>query len=155
MPRLRRILICTALAAAILLVVPTIVPAAPAGTAGQTPAVAIPPVRLKDWQASSQGEKYAFLIGFLSMVELECAWQGKTPLPVERSTADAWVRGLSDVTLRDMANTVERYIAENPRDMDMSVVEVLGKAYVRPKLTKEERAKAGDRYAAMQKELDK
>jgi len=114
--------------------------------AADVSAVYFPSVQLKHWQNTPSAERYAFLVGFLSMLEMERAWQGPELLPVNQSTVATWVRGLSSVTLRDMDTAVNQYIATHPNEGERSVVEVLGRIYVRPKMTRAEREMAGARY---------
>lgn len=117
-----------------------------AANGGQVSAAYFPAVQLKHWKDSTTQERYSFLIGFVSMVEVERSWQGKQSLPITESTVGTWVRGLSGVTIKDMDEAVNKYIADNPQQLDKPVVEVLGRLYVRPKLTKGEQRLAGDRY---------
>ncbi|MDL2209311.1 hypothetical protein LJC26_00695 [Desulfovibrio sp. OttesenSCG-928-O18] len=113
---------------------------------GQVSAVYFPAVQLKHWKDSTQQERFAFLAGFVSMLELERSWQGKESLPVTQSIVGTWVRGLSGATLKNMDDAVNKYIAAHPQNLDKSVLEVLGKIYVRPKMTKDEQRLAADRY---------
>ena len=110
------------------------------------PAVNCPSVLLKHWRSSTQNEKLSFLLGFATMLEMEKEWQGSAPLGINQSITGSWVRGLSGVTLGQMANSVDRYAAEHPDQMDVSVIEVLGRIYVQPVLSDQERRQAGDHY---------
>ncbi|CAK7056991.1 MAG: hypothetical protein DELT_01275 [Desulfovibrio sp.] len=114
----------------------------------------LPPVQLQHWKNSSDGERYAFLIGVLSMMDMERAWQGKKPLPVAQSTNGTWVRGLSNTSLKDINNALDAYIAAHPSEMERPVLEVLGKIYVRPKLSKAERSEAAARYEKVKTEWE-
>lgn len=145
------ILLCATLTAAFFFTVFPATGAQQADTSNQAQTVRIPPVTLKDWQESPKGERFAFLIGFLSFLEEERAWQGAKALPVGKSTVGVWFKGLSDVPLRDMTATVDAYIAEHPDKMNKSVLEVLGRAYVRPNLSKEEKKIAESHYKKLKK----
>lgn len=155
MLKARRFMLSLAVTAAVLLAAPSVTPALAAEEVAQVSVVQFPAVQLKDWKNSTQGEKNSFLIGFLSLMALEGFWQGMDPLPIEQSTINAWVRGLSDVSLRDMANTVDAYIAAHPQNMNMGVIEVLGQEYVTPKLSKSERDKASARVQTLQTQIPK
>ncbi len=115
------------------------------GKAGSVSAPALPTVTLKMWQNSTTQERRAFLLGFMSMLELEHAWQGKSAMPIEQSTVSTWVRGLAGVSIPDMDNALNAYIAQRPKAVDRSVLEVLGRIYVRPKLSQKERDDAAKR----------
>ena len=113
-------------------------------------AVNCPAVRLSHWQNSSEQERFAFLFGLVTMLEVEREWQGSKPLPVNRSTVGTWSRGLAGVTLKAMDTALAEYIAANPDKLDMPVVEALGRIYVRPEMSDSELALARSRYAEMQ-----
>lgn len=113
---------------------------------GEAAAVHFSGVQLKHWKESPIQERYAFLAGFVSMLEVERSWQGKNGLPITESTVSTWMRGLSGATIKGMDNALNKYIVDNPKKIDKPVVEVLGLVYVRPKLTKHEQRLAGDRY---------
>lgn len=117
------------------------------GSAGSvSSAPSLPVVQLKHWQNSATAERHAFLMGFVSMLQLESAWQGKNALPVEQSTATTWMRGLSGVSIPQMDSALNDYIAKHPAAMERSVLETLGRIYVRPKLSQKERDSAAKRY---------
>lgn len=113
-------------------------------------AVECPAVKLKHWQNSPEQERYAFLFGFVTMIEVEREWQGAKPLPANRSTVGGWVRGLSGVTLKAMDAALEQYIANNPDKLEMPVVEALGRIYVRPAMTEADMSKARERWSEIQ-----
>lgn len=113
-------------------------------------AVNCPSLLLKHWKASNKNEKMAFLLGFATMLEMEKEWQGTTPLAISSSINNSWVRGLSGVTLGQMASSIDSYIAEHPDQMDRSVIEVMGRIYVSPKLTEQERKIAREHYQRIQ-----
>ena len=137
------------LAALVIISGASALPAAAKSTAkkaADVSAVYFPSVQLKHWKNSTSDERFAFLAGFVSMLEVERAWQGNDLLPIKESTVGTWVRGLSGVTLKDMDMAVNEYIATHPNDLERNVVEVLGRLYVRPKMTAGERKTAGARY---------
>lgn len=144
-----RILFCL-MAVAVLALAP---PAASAQNASVSNASSLPMVQLSHWQNSTTQERHAFLMGFVSMVQVESAWQGKNSLPVEQSTTATWMRGLSGVSIQQMDAALNTYIAEHPKAMDKSVIETLGYIYVRPKLSKQERDSAAKRYEVLKAEF--
>ncbi len=115
----------------------------------------LPVVTLDMWKNSTDQERRAFLMGFVSMLEMENAWQGKNPLPVEQSTVSTWVRGISGVTIPDMDGALNDYIARNPKAGDRSVLMVLGRIYVTPKLSRNERDSAAKRYDVLKADFGK
>lgn len=115
---------------------------------------AFSPVQLRHWKNSPQNERYAFLIGFFSILELEHAWQGKQALPISQSINSSWVRGLSGKTLQEISAAVDQYYHFNPGAEDTPVVEVIGRIYVKPVLTEAERKAAAARYDKLKAEGD-
>lgn len=113
----------------------------------------LPVLQLRHWKDSPVGERQAFLLGFVSMVQAEYAWQGKKVLPVDRSTAQIWMRALNGVTIAEMDAKLNEYIAKNPDNLERSVLGTLGRIYAQPALSEKERAASGKRFEAMQKEF--
>ena len=121
-------------------------PARASETLAKVEAVSCPIVKMEHWRNSSRDEKLAFLFGFSSLLELEKEWQGSKPLPIKQSIVGSWVRGLDGVTLGQMCDAIDRYAAQHPEEGAISVLEVLGSIYVRPKMTQAEIA-AGEKRA--------
>lgn len=117
-----------------------------ADTLESVSAVSCPLVTMKHWKASDRDEKLAFLFGFASMLEMEKEWQGGKPLPIDKSIAPSWVRGLSGKTLGQLCDALDEYAAKYPDALEISVVEVLGRLYVAPQLTATEKKVAGAHY---------
>lgn len=115
-------------------------------------AVAFSPVQLRHWKNSTQNERYAFLTGLFSMLELEGAWQGKQALPISKSINRSWIQGLSGKTLQEVSAAIDQYYRDNPGAEDTPVVEVIGRIYVKPALTKAERDAAATRYEQLKAE---
>lgn len=105
-------------------------------------AMSLPALTLQNWQASAKNEKLSFLFGLATMVELEKEWQGGQPLPISQSLNESWVRGLDGVSLGTMSAALDKYADEHPTLSQMSVLEALGRIYVRPKLNEAERNEA-------------
>lgn len=115
--------------------------------------LAAPVVTLKVWQDSTENERAAFLIGFMSMVDIERVWQGEPGLTVSQSTTGMWVKGLKGVSLPQLIKSVSDYITANPGSMNDSVLEVIGKIYVSPQLSKTEKKAASARYSTIKHKL--
>jgi hypothetical protein len=120
-----------------------------ANTLDEAQVVDCPVVLLKHWQAANQTEKMSFLLGFVTMLEMDKEWQGQKPLPITASINQSWVRGLADVTFGQMAKRLDEYVAAHPDKLDMPLVEALGRIYVVPKMTEKELQQAEDHYRAM------
>jgi hypothetical protein len=115
-------------------------------------AVSCPAVMLEHWRNSSRDEKLSFLFGFASLLEMEKEWQGNQPLPIKQSIIGSWIRGLDGVTLGQMSDAIDAYAARHPDQMDLSVLEVLGGIYVRPKMTQAEIVEAEKRVREIKTE---
>lgn len=121
------------------------------GSFSQEGAVECPCVTLAHWRASSHDEKMSFLLGIVTMLEMERFWQGGKGLKVSQSLNGIWARGLSGVTLDQMRARVDQYAVEHPDQEDVSVVEVLARAYVQPRMTAAERRQADEHYSRLKK----
>lgn len=106
----------------------------------------VPVVTLEHWRDSTPNERYAFLIGFVTMLEMEKEWQGDKPLTIGYSITASWVRGLAGKTLGDLSKALDDYIAQHPDDTESSVIGVLGRIYVSPALTPAEKEEARAHY---------
>ncbi len=112
--------------------------AAPEETGSKVPqasVTAVPLVRLKHWRDSTEQERYGFLVGFITALDMEREWQGPNPLPLQQSLTGNWVKGLANVTLKEMDGNINAYIATHPDDLERPVVEYLWFTYVQPKVT--------------------
>ncbi len=108
-------------------------------------AMSLPTLTLQNWRASAKNEKLAFLFGLATMVELEKEWQGAQPLPISQSLNQSWVRGLDGLSLGTISAALDKFADEHPTLSQMSVLEALGRIYVRPKLNDAERKEAADK----------
>ncbi|NLC23343.1 MAG: hypothetical protein GX776_02555 [Oxalobacter sp.] len=72
---------------------------------------------------------------------MEKQWQGKKPLKLEDSLVNTWVRGFDGVTLKNIYDNIEAYVAANPDNLQLSLVEYLWYAYAQPQV-KEKVSKA-------------
>jgi hypothetical protein len=107
----------------------------------QKDALDFPVVTLQHWKEGSVEARYGFLIGFTSAIEMEKQWQGKKPLKLEDSLINTWVRGFDGVTLKNIYDNIETYVAANPDNLQLSLVEYLWYAYAQPQV-KEKVSKA-------------
>jgi len=99
---------------------------------------AIPLVTLKHWKDSNPGERYSFLIGFLTMMELEKEWQGKDSrpvLPFDQSLIGAWARSVENRPLTEIYHDLNRYAANNPGDLGRPVAEVMWFLFAQPRMS--------------------
>ena len=147
-----RIALSIAVVAALALALPAGVMAANAEKTADQKVVGLSPVQMQHWQNSTQNERYSFLIGLFSMMDMERVWQGKKELPVSQSINGTWVRGLYGKTLEEVGRALDQYALDNPREKEKPVLEVLGEIYVKPVLTKAEREAASDRYTKVKAE---
>lgn len=98
-------------------------------------ALTFPVVTMKDWKESSPESRMSFLVGFVTVVQMEKLWQGKAPLPLEDSLNSSWVKGLDGIPLTDIYAHINTYADENPTELDLPVVEYMWYAYVQPVVT--------------------
>ena len=97
----------------------------------------VPLVTLRHWKESKPNERYAFLVGFVTMVEIEKEWQlknGKKMLPMKQSLNGSWVRGFENRPLKEIYDGINNHISANPGDLDRPVAEVLWFSFVQPKI---------------------
>ena len=99
-----------------------------------------PIVTLQRWQAAEESERYSFLIGFVTMLEIEHAWQGDNPLPFKQSLIDCWVQGLQGMSYKELYVRINNYIAEHPNDLELPLPQVIWFDVVQPKVADKIRA---------------
>lgn len=98
----------------------------------------VPLVTLEHWRDSTPGERYAFLIGFVTMLELEKEWQGRegrSLKPFEESLVGGWAEGLGHRPLAEIYNGLNGYLTTHPGDLSRPVAEVMWFLFVRPRQT--------------------
>lgn len=91
-------------------------------------------VTLKRWQNAAENERYSFLIGFATMLEIERTWQGDNPRPYRESLIDCWYQGLNGMTYKELYTSIENYIAAHPNDLDLPLPQVIWFEIVQPKV---------------------
>lgn len=95
---------------------------------------ATPVVTLQRWQNAAENERYSFLIGFATMLDIERAWQGDHPRPYKESLIDCWYQGLKGMTYKELYAVVENYIATHPGDLELPLPQVIWFEVVQPKV---------------------
>ena len=105
-----------------------------------------PTLSMNRWKHSSPAEQKAFLFGFVAAIEMETAWQGDNSLPIGKSIAPSWKKGLSGVSISEMSEALDRYADQHPEKLDKHVLGVLASLFVRPKLSPDERKEAKERH---------
>ena len=101
----------------------------------------VPLVTLSHWKDSTAGERYAFLIGFVTMLELEKEWQGhggRELLPFGESLIKSWVAGFADRPLTEIYNGINAFISAHPGDLERPVAEVMWFTFIQPRLDEAE-----------------
>ena len=91
-------------------------------------------VTLKRWQNANEDERYSFLVGFMSMLDIEHSWQGDKPLPYSKSLIDCWYQGLKGMTYKEVYAAIENYIATHPGDLELPLPQVIWFELVQPKV---------------------
>ncbi|MDL2227070.1 hypothetical protein LJB86_05395 [Deltaproteobacteria bacterium OttesenSCG-928-M10] len=97
----------------------------------------VPLVTLGDWKDSTPNERYAFLIGFTTMLEAEKYWQNERHgqlLPLKDSLAGSWAKGFEGRTLKNLYDGIEKHIARNPADLGRPLAEVMWFKFVQPRV---------------------
>ncbi|UQZ88179.1 hypothetical protein C4J81_02715 [Deltaproteobacteria bacterium Smac51] len=92
-------------------------------------------VKMSHWKESTPSQRYSFLIGFITMLDLESEWQAPNPLPFKQSLTSAWMRGLKNKSLQDIYNGLNEYMTNNPTQLDRPVAEVMWFTFVQPTMT--------------------
>jgi hypothetical protein len=94
----------------------------------------MPVVTGQEWMNSSEQEKRAFLMGALTVIELEkeYAGQAETPdkgyeghTPMVASMSSGWVERLSPHTITEIMNAIDSYYRSNPGQIQRPVIEVM------------------------------
>lgn len=109
-----------------------LVMATPAMAQDNTPAAAeaAKGITLQDWNDSSLNEKYSFLLGMATMVEMEKYWRAKH----NDTLVDKWAVGFADPTFKQIVEKVDAYAQANPDKMNQYLLQVLWYQIVAPKI---------------------
>ncbi len=93
-----------------------------------------PVVTLQRWQNAEENERYAFLVGFVTMLDIEHSWQGDNPRPYKESLIGCWHQGLGGMTYKELYTRIENYIAAHPGDLELPLPQVIWFDIVQPKV---------------------
>lgn len=89
--------------------------------------------KMSDWQEYGPRLRYAFLIGFVTMLEMENEWQSANkPLAPKQSQISSWSAALKPRSLRDMYRAINNYAKNNPDRLEQKVTEVMWITLVQP-----------------------
>lgn len=94
-------------------------------------------VKMSHWRDSRPGQRYAFLIGFMSMLDLENEWQAanEKPLSFKQSLVPSWVKAMKAKSLQDIYNGLNDFVEKNPDQLDRPVTEIMWFTFVQPTIT--------------------
>ena len=104
------------------------------GQIKNTDVEATPTVTLQRWQNATEDERYSFLVGFVTMLDIEHSWQGDNPRPYKESLIDCWYQGLKGTTYKELYAVIENYIAAHPGDLELPLPQVIWFEVVQPKV---------------------
>jgi hypothetical protein len=92
----------------------------------------------KDWVASQDVEKAAYLVGIGNLMNVEFAFQMECRQPPEddQTIIQAMHRALDDVSLNEVTRTLDTYFEKNPDKRSLPVLVVIWNELVKPKLEK-------------------
>lgn len=97
----------------------------------------VPLVTLGDWKDSTPNERYAFLVGFTTMLEAEKYWQSERHgelLPLKASLAGSWAKGFKGRTLKNLYDGINNHLAKKPGDINRPLAEVMWFKFVQPRV---------------------
>ena len=89
------------------------------------PSQGFPVITGEHWVNATPEERLAFIAGLTTMIELEKEVQGDMPQPPQKSLIPSWVKGLSQLTLKDIVAALDGVFAKKPELKAKPVVEVL------------------------------
>ena len=100
----------------------------------------VPFVDGTDWKKSAPILKRAYLIGVSNLMSAEYAFQQTFgPPPDLQTTIQRLYEEIDDVTLDGAIARIDKWYAENPDQLDMTVLEVIWIDMVRPNLPESRR----------------
>ena len=77
------------------------------------------------WTTAQPNAKAAYLLGIVNFLEIEQAMQGGTPPGDDVSLVPVMVRGLKDMTLRQIGDALDDWYANHPDQLSRPVLEVI------------------------------
>jgi hypothetical protein len=105
-------------------------------TAIDSRAQEIPLVTGDHWTKSSEEAKKAYLIGIANMAQIELTYQGATQAPDHQSVLPRMQKGLKGQTLDSVRETLNKWYAAHPDQLQRPVVETIWFEMVVPGLKK-------------------
>jgi hypothetical protein len=88
------------------------------------------------WTKSSDDQKKAYLIGVANLVQVELAYEDKTPSSDAQSIIPRMAKGLKGQTLDSVREGLNKWYAANPGKLDQPVLETIWFQMVIPGLQK-------------------
>jgi hypothetical protein len=85
----------------------------------------IPLVDGTHWVKSTDDVKKAYLVGASNIIQLETAYQADKPVPAERSFSPAVAKGMTGQTLSSVLDTVDKWYAAHPDQLQRPVIETI------------------------------
>ncbi len=86
----------------------------------------------KHWTESDANLKKAYLLGIANVLEVERAYQQRRAVPDSQTLVPKFSTGLQNQTLDSVRETVDRWYAANPTQLDRPVVETIWFEIVMP-----------------------
>lgn len=96
------------------------------------PAEPAPIITGKHWTESDANLKKAYLLGMANVLEVERAYQQRRSVPDSQTLVTKFSTGLQNQTLDTVRETVDRWYAANPSQLDRPVVETIWFEIVMP-----------------------
>lgn len=103
---------------------------------GGAGAVEVPLVDGALWVKSSDEVKRAYLVGLANVIQVETAYHADNPLPDARSFSPRVARAMQGQTLDSVLETLDKWYAAHPENLQRPVVETIWFELVLPGLTK-------------------
>ncbi len=97
----------------------------------------LPIVTGKEWMASDNDTKLAFLLGLATMIKVEQNLLGDPPPPGTRSFAPALAKGLAGMSLTEVMQRIDSIYADHPGRRKKSVIGVIWRDIAIPRLEAE------------------
>ena len=104
--------------------------------AGIARADEVPLINGDQWTRSSEDMKKAYLVGIANVAQIETAYAGTSPPPDTQSIVPRLVKGLKGQTLDSVRETLNRWYAAHPDQLQRPVIETLWFEMVVPGLQK-------------------
>jgi len=103
---------------------------------GGSRAAEIPIITGEHWTKSSAEVKKAYLLGFANTIQIELAYQGKTPVSDAQSAVSRVASGMKGHTLDSVREGLDKWYAANSDRLQRPVIETIWFEMVVPGLQK-------------------